>query len=370
MMQRPGSESGPQAVIPVAIGARTWLTGIALLASAYLLWLTAAGALSALVLLFTGILVAVALRPIIDRLRTRIPFGAAVGVAFGATVLLVALITWIAIAPLGAELQRLFQAFPGYLSALQAEFARVERFVNNDQLSKQVAGSLASSAGSVVNSLGAQIVGSSTALATLAGDTIIILLLAVGWALSCDQLESFALSLFAPGSRRDWKRAIDEVGTRLSAYAQGVVINGAIVGVAMGVSLALLGVPYALLLGFVVAVLQAIPMVGAVISGVILLFVVLATSGWVKMLIALGIFIAVQVVDQNVVSPIIFGQRVRLSFLLIIFATVAGSMLLGIPGAFLAVPAAAVVQVIIVQIVAPAVRRATGADPQGPASPT
>ncbi|MGA8325175.1 MAG: AI-2E family transporter [Candidatus Cybelea sp.] len=369
MMQRPGSESESQAVILVAITARTWVTGIALLAGAYLIWLTAAGALSALVLLFTGILVAVALRPIIDRLRVRMPFGAAVGAAFGAMVLIVALIAWVAIAPLGAELQRLFQAFPGYLNTLKGELATIERYVNNDRLSKQVAGSLANSAGGIVNSLGVQIVGSSTALVAFAGNAVIILLLAVGWALSCDQLESFVLRLFAPSSRQDWKQAVDAIGGRLSAYAQGVVINGAIVGVTMGVSLALLRVPYALLLGFVVAVLQAIPMVGAVISGVIVLFVVLATSGWVKMAIALAIFIVVQAVDQNVISPIIFGQRVQLSFLLIIFATVAGSMLLGIPGAFLAVPAAAVLQVIVVRIIAPAVRRATGADPQAPSSP-
>jgi predicted PurR-regulated permease PerM len=363
MMRGPGSESESQAVIPVAIAARTWVTGIALLAGAYLIWLTAAGALAALVLLFTGILVAVALRPIIDRLRVRMPFGVAVGAAFGAMVLIVALIAWVAIAPLGAELQRLFQAFPGYLNTLKGELAAIERYVNNDRLSKQIAGSLANSAGGLVNSLGVQIVGSSTALVTLAGNAVIILLLAVGWALSCDQLESFVLSLFSPSSRQDWKQAVDAIGGRLSAYAQGVVINGAIVGVTMGVSLALLGVPYALLLGFVVAVLQAIPMVGAVISGVIVLFVVLATSGWVKMAIALAIFIVVQAVDQNVISPIIFGQRVQLSFLLIIFATVAGSMLLGIPGAFLAVPAAAVLQVIVVRIVAPAVRRATRAAP-------
>jgi predicted PurR-regulated permease PerM len=88
------------------------------------------------------------------------------------------------------------------------------------------------------------------------------------------------------------------------------------------------------------------------------LLVVLATSGWVKMLIVLAIFTVVQVVDQNVLSPIIFGQRVQLSFLLIIFSTVVGGMLLGIPGAFLAVPAAAVLQVVVVKIVAPAVRRA------------
>jgi putative heme transporter len=136
-----------------------------------------------------------------------------------------------------------------------------------------------------------------------------------------------------------------------------------IVGVAMGGSLALLGIPYALLLGFVVAIFQAIPMVGAVISGPIMLLVVLATTGWTKMVIALAIFLVVQIVDQNVLSPLIFGQRVRLSFLLIIFSTVVGGMLLGIPGAFLAVPAAAALQVIVVQIVAPAIRRANGAAP-------
>jgi predicted PurR-regulated permease PerM len=113
-------------------------------------------------------------------------------------------------------------------------------------------------------------------------------------------------------------------------------------------------------LGFIAAIFQAIPMVGAVISGPVILVVVLATSGWEKMLFALAIFVVVQAIDQNVLSPIIFGQRVQLSFLLIILATVIGGTLLGIGGAFLAVPAAAVLQVLVVRIVAPAIRRANG----------
>jgi predicted PurR-regulated permease PerM len=185
--------------------------------------------------------------------------------------------------------------------------------------------------------------------------------------LSSDDLERFTLSLLPQTASRDWKEAFETIGVRLSAYVKGIVINGTIVGVAMGGAVAILGVPYALLLGFVVAVFQAIPMVGAVISGPVILLVVLATSGWVKMLIVLAIFTVVQVVDQNVLSPIIFGQRVQLSFLLIIFSTVVGGMLLGIPGAFLAVPAAAVLQVIVVKIVAPAVRRANHVgEPEGP----
>lgn len=360
MIKRPGSESEPQVGRPVTITARTWLTAAAVLAGACVIWLTLANALTAIVLLFTGILIAVALRPLIDRLRTAMPFGAAVGIAYGALILVAAGIASIVIAPLGAELQHLLQAVPGYVDALKKDLVTLQRFVQNDQLSRQLAGSVAGSAGGAVSTLGARILGGSALLVSLVGNAAIILLLAVGWALSSDQLESFVLSLLPPVTRRDWKRTIDAIGARLSAYVQGVVINGAVVGVTMGASLGFLGVPYALLLGFIVALLQAIPMVGAVISGPIVLLVVLATSGWAKMLIALGIFIFVQIIDQNVLSPIIFGQRVQLSFLLIIFSTVFGGMLLGIPGAFLAVPAAAALQVIVVQIVAPAIRRANG----------
>jgi predicted PurR-regulated permease PerM len=365
-MQRPGSDLESQAGVPVTIGARSWIVAGVVLVGIYILWVVIADALSALVLLFTGILIAVALRPFIDRLKKRMPFGAAVGIAFAAVIVVVAAIAAVVIVPLGTELQHLLLAVPGYVNALKTQLAAVERFVNNDQFSKQVAGTIASSAGGAFSAVGAHILGGSAFVASLVGNTVLILLLAVGWALSSDQLASFALSLLPPAPRSDWKVALDDIGQRLSAYMQGIVINGAIVGVAMGAALALLGVPYGLLLGFVVAIFQAIPMVGAVISGPIVLLVALATSGWTKMLIALAIFLVVQIVDQNLISPLIFGQRVRLSFLLIIFATVVGGMLLGIPGAFLAVPAAAALQVIVVQIVAPAIRWASEAKPTTP----
>jgi predicted PurR-regulated permease PerM len=342
------------------MSARTWITGAAVFAAAYLIWLTLANALTALVLLFTGILIAVALQPFIDRLKSRMPFGAAVGVAFGALIMVAAVIGAIVIAPLGAEVQHLFQAIPGYVDSLRREFVTLQRFVKNDQMWRQIAGTLANSAGGAFSTIGVRILGGSALVIGLVSNAVVILLLAVGWALSSDQLESFLVGLMPPATKQDWKNAIDAIGARLSAYVQGVVINGAVVGVTIGVSMAFMGVPYALLLGFIVALLQAIPMVGAVISGPIVLLVVLATSGWAKMLIALGIFIVIQVIDQNVISPIIFGQRVQLSFLLIIFSTVVGGMLLGIPGAFLAVPAAAALQVIVVQIIAPAIRRANG----------
>jgi predicted PurR-regulated permease PerM len=347
-------------------GVRSWITGAAVLAGALLLWIVLSGALTPLLLLFTAILFAAGLRPIVNRLSKRMPFGAAVGLTFGIVLLVVAVIAFVLIQPIGAELVRLVQAVPGYALSLQEQLTSAQKFIESDQTARQLASTLAGGAGGVISGIGQKLLSGPQIVAEIIGDGLLIVLLAVGWMLSSDDLERFILSLMPPTVREDWHSAFADIGARLSAYVQGVVINGGVVGIVMGVALGLLGVPYAVLLGFIAAIFQAIPMVGAVISGPIILAVVLATGGWTKMLIALVVFAVLQMIDQNVLSPIIFGQRVQLSFLLIILATIAGGSLLGIGGAFLAVPAAAVVQVLVVRIVAPAIRRANGVEPPTP----
>ncbi len=339
---------------------RGWLIGGAVLAGTVLLWDIFSGALSAVLLLFTAVLFAAGLRPIVNRMAKDMPFGAAVGLAFGTVIVVVIAIGFILIQPLGAELVKFVQAVPGYAAAIQGQLASAQRYFANDQAARQLASALASGAGGAVGAIGQRILGGPALVATVIGDGLLVVLLAVGWMLSSDDLERFVLSLMPPTVRADWHAAFTEMESRLSAYVQGVVLNGTIVGVVLGGALALIGTPYAVLLGFIAAISQAIPMLGAVISAIIILPVVLATSGLTKMLIALAIFAVVQVIDQNVLSPIIFGQRVQLSFLLIILSTVVGGTLLGIAGAFLAVPAAAVLQVLLTNIVAPAVRRANG----------
>jgi predicted PurR-regulated permease PerM len=343
--------------------ARGWLIGAIVAAGAFLVWSVLSGALSALLLLFTAVLFAAGLRPIVDRISKRMPYGAAVGLAFLVVIVSITAVGVVLLQPLGAELVKLVQSLPGYANSLQDQLTTVQRHFENDQMARQLASALAASAGGIASAIGLHLLGSTASVAAAIGNALIILLLAVGWMLASDDLERFVLTLMPAKTRSDWHGVFTEIASRLSAYVQGVVINGSVVGVVMGASLALLGAPYALLLGFIAAIFQAIPMVGAVISGPVIILVVLATSGWTKMLVALAIFTVVQVVDQNVLSPIIFGQRVQLSFLLIILSTIVGGTLLGIGGAFLAVPAAAVLQVLVLRIVAPAIRR--GNDAQG-----
>ena len=342
---------------------RAWVTAAVVFSIAFLVWNVLAAAFSALLLLFTAILVAAGLQPLVDLLRRKMPFGAAVGVAFAGVVAGIVVISGLLVAPLSAELVKLVETAPQNLAVLQEQFTAAQRYAQGDATLRQLASVLASGAGGAVMAIGERILGGPRFVAGLVGDSLLILLLAVGWMISAADLQRYLLQLIKPGARADWQGAFSEIGTRLSAYVQGVVLNGLIVGVLVAAALAVLGAPYAVLLGFVAAIFQAIPMVGAVISGPIILLVVLATSGWTKMLIVAAIFTVVQIIDQNVVSPIIFGQRVQLSFLLIILSTVVGGTLLGIAGAFLAVPAAAILQVLAVRIVAPEIRRANGEGP-------
>jgi predicted PurR-regulated permease PerM len=337
---------------------RGWVLGASVVAVAVAICAAVWAAFSAVLLLFTAVLLSAGLRPLIDRLAKRMPFGVAAGAAFGLFAIVVLGIAFALVQPLGGELVKLVQAVPDYAAALQTQLAKAQKFFAADQTARQIASAVAGSAGGAVSALGQRLLSGPTFVATALGDGVLILLLAVGWTLSADDLQRFVLGLMPPAMRDDWQGAFAEMGTRLGAYVQGVVLNGAVVGVAMGGALALMGTPYAVLLGFITAIFQAIPMIGALISGLVILPVVLATSGWTNMWIALAIFGVVQGIDQNVLSPIIFGQRVQLSFLLIILSTIVGGTLFGIAGAFLAVPAAAVLQVVIVRIVAPALRKA------------
>ena len=94
-----------------------------------------------------------------------------------------------------------------------------------------------------------------------------------------------------------------------------------------------------------------IPIVGAVVTGALAVFVALVYNGPVIALIMLGIVLLVQQVEGHVLQPLIMGTAVKVHPLGVVVAVAAGSLLAGIPGALFAVPVAAVLNVMIVYIV-------------------
>lgn len=134
-----------------------------------------------------------------------------------------------------------------------------------------------------------------------------------------------------------WERAQKKLGR----WLQGQLCLAVLVGVLVYVSLSLLNVKYALLLGLISAILELFPYIGPVIAaipGIILGFLQAPILGlWV-----LIVYLVIQQIESYVIAPLVMGKVVSLNPIVVILALLIGEKLGGILGMVLAVPLAAV----------------------------
>ncbi|WP_368496554.1 AI-2E family transporter [Herbiconiux sp. A18JL235] len=125
-------------------------------------------------------------------------------------------------------------------------------------------------------------------------------------------------------------------------YVRGTAVIAFVDAAAIGIGLAVLGVPLALPLAIIVFIGAFIPIVGATLAGVLAALVALVANGPVVALIVVGIVIAVNQLEGNFLQPVVMAQSLKLHPLVILVALTAGTILGGIIGAVLSVPIAAV----------------------------
>ncbi len=114
--------------------------------------------------------------------------------------------------------------------------------------------------------------------------------------------------------------------------------------VLIGAVLLILGIPLALPLIVLTWLAAFFPIIGAIVAGAAAVLVALVTGGPTDALIVLGAIVVVQQVEGNVLYPVVVGPRLRLHPIVVLVSVAAGGTLAGIPGAFLAVPVATVLQ--------------------------
>jgi predicted PurR-regulated permease PerM len=124
----------------------------------------------------------------------------------------------------------------------------------------------------------------------------------------------------------------------LIGYVRATFLVALVDAVGIGTGLAIMGVPLALPLASLVFLGAFIPLVGAVVSGLLAVVVALLAKGFVYALITLGLIIAVQQLEAHVLQPFVMGRAVAIHPLAIVLAIAAGGVLAGIVGALLAVP--------------------------------
>ena len=150
------------------------------------------------------------------------------------------------------------------------------------------------------------------------------------------------------------KKTCDKIGEYIDStnkiffkFISSQVIDGIIVGILVTIAMSIIGVKYAVLLGFLIGLFNVIPYFGAIIAVAISILITLITGGISQTLIMAIVVIVLQQIDSNIINPKIIGNSLEISPLLVIFAVTVGGAYFGVLGMFLAVPVAAVLKIFI-----------------------
>jgi predicted PurR-regulated permease PerM len=176
-------------------------------------------------------------------------------------------------------------------------------------------------------------------------------------------LTIFILSVFMVGGGRRWierflatrepdhadriKRTLDHIGAAVGNYVGGALLQATIAGVTAFIVLTILGVPFAGPLALVVFFFDLIPLVGATLAAVLVAIVTLFVNFPVALIVWAIYSIAYQQIENYVIQPQIQRRAVAVEPFVVLVAVLFGGTLFGIPGALLAIPAAASIQIAI-----------------------
>jgi predicted PurR-regulated permease PerM len=160
-----------------------------------------------------------------------------------------------------------------------------------------------------------------------------------------------AIVALLPRERRAQLQAISrQITTKVSAWLIGQLMLSAIIGATSMIWLVALGIPYFYVLALIAAVGELIPIVGPILAAIPGIAVAFGGT-WKLGVLVTGLYLAQQQLEANILVPKLMERQVGLTPVSIMIALLLGGALLGIPGAILAVPTAAILQVVVQELV-------------------
>jgi predicted PurR-regulated permease PerM len=173
-----------------------------------------------------------------------------------------------------------------------------------------------------------------------------IIVLSIYLTLDQTRLERFWLSLVPAARRPELLAMWREIEGRLGTYVRGQLLLMTSIGVLASLGYLVIGLPYPVALGALAGLLEFVPMVGPTLGAIPAVIVALSISPQAALLVV-AYTIVIQVAENNILVPRLMGHSVGVSPILVILAIFVFSDLLGMAGAFLAIPLAAILQVMM-----------------------
>jgi predicted PurR-regulated permease PerM len=302
-----------------------------------------------------GMAVAYLLDPLADRLEgIGCPRTAAVLIILGSFLAALVIAAALLFPVLQVQIVELAARLPVYIQkvrdAAQPILERLQASLSEDEVARlrSAAGNVA---GEAVGWLG-QILGGlwSGGLALFNALSLIVIMPVVAFYLlrDWDRIVARVDSLLPLGAAETIRAQVREIDDRLSGFVRGQASVCLALGTWYGVGLTLVGLDFGLLIGVGAGLISFVPYLGTAVGLVVGLGLAIAQfDTWLPIGLVAAVFATGQILEGYVLTPRLVGERVGLHPVWVLFALMAGGALLGFTGVLLAVPAAAVIGVLV-----------------------
>jgi predicted PurR-regulated permease PerM len=301
---------------------------------------------SVLLLVGLALFIAAGLDPVVSWLtRRRVPRSAAVVIVLLALVGVIGGVIAAAIPPLAAQTSNLISELPHYAHVLQNHNSELGRLNAKYHIQQHLSHLLATRGSSLIGG----VLGAGALVLDTLTSTLVVMVLVVYFLAGMPQIKLFFYRL-APESRRP--RVIllgDDIFTKVGEFVLGNVATSVIAGLGTYLWMLAFGIPYPILLGLFVALLDLIPVIGSTIGGAVVSVVALTESLPVA-IATLAFYIGYRLVEDYLLTPRIMGSAVKVPAVVSVVAVLVGGSLLGIIGALVAIPVAAALRLLLEQV--------------------
>jgi predicted PurR-regulated permease PerM len=344
-------ETRPSAPVHVALTPKTLFVWIAITAGSVLALMLVYLALDAIAWVLVAAFFAIALNPAVEALVQRgLGRARAAAIVFVVAFAVLAGLGALVIPPLVSATTSFVEALPGHLRELDAGRGPLAFLEQRFHLGERLVEIY--ERGGIAALVGLERPGASTARAAV--DTALALVavpfLTFFMLLDGKRWVDGALDVLPPSARPRWERVCDGIYRTVGGYVTGNLLISLLAGAVAAVTLTAAGVPYALPLAVIVAILDLVPLVGAT-AALVVCGAAALSQGVLECVIVVIVLIVYQQLENHVLLPVVYGRAVDLSPLGVLVAILIGAELAGVLGALAAIPVAGSVAVVARELV-------------------
>jgi predicted PurR-regulated permease PerM len=301
-----------------------------------------------LLLVFVAVILASGLQPVIGWIRAHSPIGRgpAILVVYGLFLAIVIGMALVVVPAAIAQFERTLAALPPFFDRASAWASGIRPAGIGRGIGALIDGAAALLKPSTAAPSSGQVVQVGLTLAEAITTVLTLLTVVYFWLTEHARLQRYTLAFVRQERRARVREIWNQAEARLGMWVRAQLILMGAIGLTTGIAYTVLGVPSAVLLGLVAALAEGIPIVGPLLGAIPAVLLAATVSPQLAVEVG-GVYFVLQIIEGNVLVPLVMRNTVRISPFLVILSILVGAAAGGFVGALLAVPIAAMGEVLI-----------------------